>query len=189
MSLTDGLSIAGLLLWVGFEVLLRRRDDADAAEWSGGAEDRRSTRLLICAYILSVVVLSLLDALGVGTAPLPDRWVGVVAIAVGLSLRAWGMATLGRFYTRTLRVASDQQIVEHGPYRLVRHPGYTGSLLVWAGYCLGNGNWIAAVAVSVLLIVAYSWRIRSEETMMAAHFGQSYRDYQGRTSRLVPFVY
>jgi protein-S-isoprenylcysteine O-methyltransferase len=73
------------------------------------------------------------------------RWVGVAVLAVGLALRAWGMTTLGASYTRTLRTAGDQRLVQGGPYRLIRHPSYSGSLLVWAGYSLGLGSWIALV--------------------------------------------
>lgn len=189
MSLTYGLSIAGLLLWVGFEILFRRRDDPDAASWSGAAEDKHSTQVLMCTYVLSIVGLMALESLGIGTAPIPWRWAGVAGVATGLALRAWGMTALGRFYTRTLRVADDQQVVEGGPYRLIRHPGYAGSLLVWIGYCLGIGNWVAALVAGTLLAVAYGWRITSEEAMLVAHFGERYREYQRRTDRLVPFVY
>jgi protein-S-isoprenylcysteine O-methyltransferase Ste14 len=45
------------------------------------------------------------------------------------------------------------------PYRLIRHPGYTGSLLVWTGAALGGGNWINAIAAAVILVAAYAWRI------------------------------
>jgi protein-S-isoprenylcysteine O-methyltransferase len=128
-------------------------------------------------------------ALDIGQLPVGPRWIGVAAIAVGLALRAWGMTVLGRFYTRTLRVVDDQRVVTAGPYRLIRHPGYAGSLLVWTGYCLGVGNWVALVVVAALMLGAYGWRIRSEERLLADAFGDEYRHYQRRTARLVPFVY
>jgi protein-S-isoprenylcysteine O-methyltransferase Ste14 len=189
MLLTDWLSGAGLLLWIGYEILLRRRADADAADWHGGQEDRRSTPLLMGAYLSAVVLLIVLGEAGVGILPEPARWIGVGLLALGLAVRAWGMRVLGRFYTRTLRVVGDQHVVQGGPYKVIRHPGYTGSILVWTGYCLGLGNWIAFVVVAVLMLVAYTWRISSEERMLVAHFGQEYLDYQGRTARLIPFVY
>jgi protein-S-isoprenylcysteine O-methyltransferase Ste14 len=189
MTLPTWFSIAGLLLWVGYELLLRRRGDAEAADWQGGEEDRRSTPLLIVSYGLAVVLLIVLGAADIGTAPVPARWIGVAMITTGLTVRGWGMAVLGRFYTRTLRVIGDQHVVQDGPYRLIRHPGYAGSLLVWTGYCLGVGNWITFIVVAVLMLLAYGWRIRSEERMLSEHFGEAYCDYQRRTARLIPYLY
>ncbi len=189
MPVTTWLSIAGVLMWAGYEVLLRRRSDRDAADWHGETTDRGSTRLLIAAYGVAVILTIVLSNLGVAQVSLPVRWVGVGMLAAGLALRAWGMAVLGRFYTRTLRVVSDQRVVTEGPYRLIRHPGYAGSILVWTGYCLGCGSWIALAAVAALMFVAYGWRIRSEEQMLVASLGSDYVAYQRRTARLVPFVY
>ena len=56
---------------------------------------------------------------------------GVVLQLTGIGIRAWSMRTLGRAYTRTLRTEGGQPVIDDGPYRLVRHPGYLGSLLIW----------------------------------------------------------
>jgi protein-S-isoprenylcysteine O-methyltransferase Ste14 len=189
MPIPSWLAIVGLLLWVAYEVVLRRRTDRDAASWQGGDSDRSSTLLLMTAYGAAIVMVIGLDAVGVGGLPVGLRWVGVAMLAGGLGLRAWAMRVLGRFYTRTLRVVGDQQVVASGPYRLIRHPGYTGSLLVWTGYCLGIGNWIALLVVTALMLAAYGWRIRSEERMLVDSLGEEYRRYQRRTARLLPFVY
>jgi protein-S-isoprenylcysteine O-methyltransferase len=53
-----------------------------------------------------------------------------------LALKTWAVRTSGRFDTRTLRSASDQSVTDSGPYRLVRHPGYLGALLLWIGFGL-----------------------------------------------------
>jgi protein-S-isoprenylcysteine O-methyltransferase Ste14 len=93
-----------------------------------------------------------LSLASVGMVQAAWRWAGVAVLAVGLALRAWGMTTLGASYTRTLRTAGDQRLVQDGPYRLIRHPGYSGSLLVWVGYSLGLGSWIALVVTAGLLL-------------------------------------
>ncbi len=186
--MVNWVAVAGLLLWVGYEVLLRRRD-RDATSWQGDAADRGSTIALIVAYLLAVVLVIALGRAGVGRIPVPVRWVGVAMEIAGLGIRAWGMAVLGRFYTRTLRVVGDQTVVTAGPYRLIRHPGYLGSLLVWTGYCVGTGNWIALTVVAVLMSGAYGWRIRSEERLLVDSLGTAYADYQRRTARLVPYLY
>lgn len=189
MSLPSLLSILGLLLWVAYELLLRRREDSGTADWHGDVGDRASTRLLFASYAAVVVVNAVLSAVPFGRVPTGWRWAGVVLVAVGLGLRAWGMRTLGRFYTRTLRTIDDQRVVREGPYRLVRHPGYCGSLLVWTGYSLGLGSWIALPVTAVLLAVAYTWRINAEERLLLGAFGEAYAEYRRHTKRLVPFVY
>jgi len=101
----------------------------------------------------------------------------------------WGMTTLGASYTRTLRTVGDQRLVQDGPYRLIRHPGYSGSLLVWAGYSPGLGSWIALVVTAGLLLAVYSWRINAEESMLLSTFGEQYAQYRRHTKRLIPFLY
>jgi protein-S-isoprenylcysteine O-methyltransferase len=189
MPIPNWLAIAGLLLWLGYEVTLRRRTSGEATSLRGGDADRGSTWLLVAAYALAIVLIVGLGRTGVGSLPVGARWVGVVMMTIGLGLRAWGMTVLGRFYTRTLRVIGDQRIVTAGPYHLIRHPGYAGSLLVWTGFCLGGGNWIALVTVAALMLAAYGWRIQSEERLLVDIFGEEYTRYQRRTARLVPFVY
>ena len=51
-------------------------------------------------------------------------------VSTGLALRAWSMRALGSYYSRTLRTTSDQVVIESGPYRVIRHPGYFGSIMV-----------------------------------------------------------
>ncbi|MDH6577415.1 isoprenylcysteine carboxylmethyltransferase family protein [Kitasatospora sp. MAP5-34] len=189
MALPKLLSILGILLWVGYEVILRRRADSDAASWHGDSGDRGSTRLLLGSYAAAVLLNIVLSTTTTGRVPAGWSWAGVAAIVAGLALRAWGMQTLGSFYTRTLRTTDGQSVVRSGPYRLIRHPGYCGSLLVWTGYSLGLGNWIATVAVAALLLSAYTWRIDAEERLLLTAFGGQYADYRRGTKRLLPFVY
>lgn len=188
MSATTILSICGVIAFVGFEAVLRRRD-ADAASWTAGDDDRRSTGLILGAYIVVIGVNVVAGIASTDTLAVAWRWVGVAAIAVGLALRAWAMSTLGRYYTRTLRTVGDQPIVETGPYRVVRFPGYSGSLLIWIGYALGLGSAPAAVITAGVLIAVYVWRINAEEALLRSSFGEPYVAYQRRTRRLVPFVY
>ncbi|MFI9272998.1 methyltransferase family protein [Kitasatospora sp. NPDC052896] len=189
MSLPGLFSILGLLLWVAYELLLRRREDADAADWHADGADRGSTVLLLACYLLVVLVTVGLSTTSVTPVPTAGRWLGVVLIAAGLGLRAWGMRTLGRFYTRTLRTSADQHVVRRGPYRLIRHPGYCGSLLVWTGYPLGLGSWLAVLLAAGLLFAAYHRRIEAEESLLLHSFGGEYAEYRQRTKRLLPFLY
>jgi protein-S-isoprenylcysteine O-methyltransferase Ste14 len=189
MSPTSLLAVLGILCWIGYELLLRRRKDADAGTWQGDDRDRGSTRLLLAAYGVAAAVNLACGHWSIGEVATGVRWAGLPVLAGGLVLRAWGMRTLGRFYTRTLRTVEEQRVVQQGPYRLIRHPGYCGSLLVWIGYTLAEGSWPATLLVAAVLATAYSWRISSEERLLVATLGPAYADYRRRSKRLIPFVY
>ncbi|MEU9042436.1 MULTISPECIES: isoprenylcysteine carboxylmethyltransferase family protein [unclassified Kitasatospora] len=189
MSVPTLLSLLGVLCWVAYELLLRRRADAAAGTWHADRRDRGSTRLLLGCYCTSALVVVLFDRGSIGQLPAWARWFGVATVAVGLALRAWGMRTLGAYYTRTLRTVDTQRVVRTGPYRLIRHPGYAGSLLVWIGYALGTDSWAAALVVAALLSAAYGWRIAAEERLLLDSFGNEYAEYRRVSKRLVPFVY
>jgi protein-S-isoprenylcysteine O-methyltransferase len=188
MSATTLISIAGVITFLGYEVVLRRRD-AQTATWSADADDRGSTRLILAAYTGVVALNVAASRTTAGAPPAGWRWLGVGLLLLGLVIRGWAMTVLGRFYTRTLRTVDEQQVIERGPYRIVRHPGYSGSLLVWVGYSLGLGNWIAAIFTLAVLGCVYVWRINAEETLLLASFGEHYANYQRHTKRLVPFLY
>jgi len=189
VQLPGVIAVVGLLVWAAFEILLRRRDDPDAASWDAGSADKNSTRVLLTAYVVVLGINVAASSGSFGQLSAAWRWLGVAVLASGLALRAWGMATLGRSYTRTLRTTGGQRLVQEGPYRLVRHPGYGGSLLVWTGYSLALGNAVAVALTVGLLLGAYSWRISAEERLLADAFGDDYADYRRRTKRLVPFLY
>jgi hypothetical protein len=83
-----------------------------------------------------------------------SRWVlvvaGVVLIAAGIGLRAWSIATLGRFFQYQIQVQPGHQVVTDGPYRCVRHPSYSGIALVLTGIALACDDVWSLLAVAVL---------------------------------------
>ena len=87
-----------------------------------------------------------------------------------------------------ISLLNAQQLVETGPYRLVRHPGYAGSLLTWAGFALAWRSLPVVVLVTGLLARAYRDRIRAEEELLRRVL-PGYADYARRTWRLVPYVW
>ena len=156
--------------------------------------DRGSTRLLGTAFGLGLLALAAapaLNAYGVADMDIGPvvGWVAVAVMVGGLAVRLWSQAVLGRYYTSTLRHTADQPVMASGPYRLLRHPGYGGLLLAWLGAGLATANWAVALAIALLMIVAYSYRIAAEEAMLLGAFGGRYKEYMARTWRLVPYVY
>jgi protein-S-isoprenylcysteine O-methyltransferase Ste14 len=105
-----------------------------------------------------------------------------------LALRARSMLTLGAHYSRTLRTEADQHVVEGGPYPLIRHPGYTGSLLTWTGFALSSRSQPVVALVALLLGRAYRQRIVAEEQLLNREL-PGYAEYTGRTKRLISLVW
>ena len=182
-------------LLVAFLVLQRvLRRGEEARSLRPLPADRGSTRLVGAAFglgLLALVVAPALNAYGVADMDLGSvvGWVGVAVMVGGIAMRLWSQAVLGRYYTSTLRHAADQAVVASGPYRLLRHPGYGGLLLAWLGAGLATANWAVALAIALLMVVTYSYRIAAEEAMLLGAFGDRYKEYMARTWRLVPYVY
>jgi protein-S-isoprenylcysteine O-methyltransferase Ste14 len=114
---------------------------------------------------------------------------GLVVLLAGLVLRGWSFKALGQYFTHTVMVSSDQPVVATGPYRVLRHPSYTGIIVAVAGVGVASANW-AGLAVAVLLTVtALLWRIRAEERALMTTLGDRYRAYAAQHKRLVPLVW
>jgi protein-S-isoprenylcysteine O-methyltransferase Ste14 len=111
---------------------------------------------------------------------------GIVAIWTGLAVRVWAVLTLGGSFSTFLQVDADQAVVTRGPYRWVRHPSYTGLLLIALGFGLGAGNWLSLAICAVVPLLGLLPRIAVEESELVRLLGDRYRRYQTKTRRLVP---
>jgi len=173
------------------ERLLRQGESAKSLQ--EGQADRGSTRAIGAAFglvMLAMLVAPLLNRQSIGRYHGEKAaWSGIAAMLTGLVLRIWASRVLGAFYTRTLRTAAGQHLIADGPYRLVRHPGYLGNLLLWFGAGVATSNWIVSSAIAFFMVRAYRYRIRAEEAMLADAFPREYQGYASRTWRLIPFIY
>jgi protein-S-isoprenylcysteine O-methyltransferase len=116
-------------------------------------------------------------------------WSGLPLALGGTALRAWAVVTLGPWFTLTVQVQRGQPVVERGPYRLLRHPSYAGADLAFVGVGLAAGNWISPAAYLLPWLAAHLYRIRVEERALLELLGNPYREYCGRSWRLVPFLW
>jgi len=181
--LTGYLGAAGFLVQ---EVLLRQRGAASSLDASH--DDRGTTRTLLLSSGLACGLPVVLRRLPLPIMPRVAAAMGLIMQACGFALRVWSMRTLGAFYTRTLRTAQHQHLVETGPYRMIRHPGYAGALLVWTGLALTSRSALAAVLVPVLMGRAYQRRITAEEELLGRAL-PDYSDYSRRTRKLIPYIW
>ncbi|TMI39062.1 isoprenylcysteine carboxylmethyltransferase family protein, partial [Candidatus Bathyarchaeota archaeon] len=125
-----------------------------------------------------------------GTGQLPD-WVfypGIFLMLLGIVIRQYAIAVLGRFFSLTVRVAEDHKVVDRGPYKLVRHPSYTGVLVTFLGLGLAVQSWAAILTLLIVFTVAYGYRMRVEEKTLISQLGEDYLNYMKRTKRLIPYL-
>lgn len=115
--------------------------------------------------------------------------ISVVLFVFGLSLRVWSILSLGRFFTVDVAILEGHRLVQVGPYRCLRHPSYTGVLLVVAALALLLGNGISLMTATGGITAVLVQRIRVEERVLAARFGDEWAAHCDRTWRLVPFVW
>jgi protein-S-isoprenylcysteine O-methyltransferase Ste14 len=157
-----------------------------------GTKQDKSTLGVIWLVIMVSIAAGVYVA-GRWPATLPyGQWfavVGVFQFVAGLILRWWAIITLGRFFTVDVTIEKDHELVERGPFRLVRHPSYTGVLLAFVGFALTLCNWAALLVILVPIFAAFIRRMNVEEEALSKALGSRYADYMKRTKRLVPFVY
>jgi protein-S-isoprenylcysteine O-methyltransferase Ste14 len=124
--------------------------------------------------------------------PGPRWWpplVGLVVFTGGIWLRADAVITLGRFFTYSVKVDETQPVIDTGPYRLIRHPAYTGLLMSSLGIGIALDNWLSIAGCLVPPLVGFTLRLLAEERVLVDQIGEPYRAYMGRTKRLVPGVW
>jgi len=183
-----------LCLWMlanlaslGFELHQWRQRREEAKK-----NDRGSYRILMtCAGIgLGALVVAPAFAPGAVIRPTPLAFAAGIAIYLaGFAMRRWSEMTLGRYFTFTVMTSTEQPVITSGPYRFVRHPGYTGVMLVVVGAGLVTGNWVGLAAWTFLVMSALLYRIHVEEAALISAVGDRYRAYASGHKRLIPLVW
>lgn len=177
---------AGLVAFFALEGATRQPGSASSLKASD--DDRGTTRMIAVAYGLAADLPLLLRPLRRGRLPRSAGPLGLAMEVSGLGLRLWSMRTLRTSYSRTLRTTEEQQVIDRGPYRFIRHPGYLGSLLTWIGCAVASGSAPTVGAVAGLLGTAYRRRIATEELLLCRDL-PGYHEYTERTQRLVPLLW
>jgi protein-S-isoprenylcysteine O-methyltransferase Ste14 len=160
---------------------------------SSGVREDRSNRWVIPALMVIGLVAGYLpaytDRIGFWTIDADAvRWLGVVICALGGVMRLWPVFVLGRRFSGLVAIQPDHTLVTTGIYRIIRHPSYVGLLLTALGWALAFRSGTGLLLVALLIPPLLS-RIRSEERLLETQFGDEYRAYVKRTSRLLPGIF
>ena len=163
----------------------RSRRHDDSKNW-----DRVLVSVLAVISFIILIVAGLTVRFGMsGQVPLPVQVLALVILTLGNCLIVWATWT-NRFFSATVRVQTDRGhvIVSDGPYRFVRHPGYTGMIVYALFEPLALGSYWAFIP-AVLAVALFIVRTYLEDTTLQEELS-GYREYAGRIRyRLVPYVW
>ena len=186
--------VAGVLLLIvtmgwGMMELAKSSSTREGATQVGGG-GRRIAIVPVMAAAIAMLYLAPHFAPAAAIRPAAVAFAaGMVVLVGGLALRAWSILTLGDYFTGVVMVSADQPVITAGPYRVLRHPSYTGFLLACAGFGLASANWVSVAAMVLLPLAVFFWRIHAEEAALLATLGDRYRAYAAQHKRLVPYVW
>ena len=121
--------------------------------------------------------------------PLTDAILAAAAILCvgGLGFCFWARAVLGRNWSGTVTLKENHELIVRGPYRVVRHPIYTGLLAMVIATVIQQGN-VAALIGLLLILVSFWIKLSEEEEVMLRQFPDQYSAYRERVKRIIPFI-
>jgi protein-S-isoprenylcysteine O-methyltransferase Ste14 len=163
-------------------------------------KERPSWRSRLATIWLPIIIFLLLAGIGSfkpgwirpDTRFLPDtpvlRIVGDVAVLIGLIVALWARTVLGGNWSGFVTFKENHELIVRGPYRFVRHPIYTGILVMILGTAIISGRTVAFLALIICFLV-YWQKLRQEEALLTKHFPETYPAYKSRTKALIPFLF
>ena len=113
---------------------------------------------------------------------------GLMLIVIGFVIIIIAQITLWKYYSSTLVIKENHQLVTHGIYRFVRHPIYLGNVMVFLGIAVYTSS-LAGFLTMLCLIPVFLVRIRMEERLLTEEFGDKHRIYKKNTRKLIPFIF
>jgi protein-S-isoprenylcysteine O-methyltransferase Ste14 len=114
-------------------------------------------------------------------------FVGAAITLAGLGFAVWARAHLGQYWSATVALKEDHQLIFSGPYKVVRHPIYTGLITGMAGTAIALAE-VNGLLAFIIYFLVFWWKGRREETLMIQTFGDQYVQYCKEVPALVPFL-
>ena len=157
-----------------------------AAGAQAGAGGRGTLGPAIRVIVLAFVATRVAVGGGLAVHDLVLQVTGAIAFLAGLGLAVWARIYLGRNWGMPMTQKAEPELVTDGPYRVVRHPIYTGILLALFGTALATNLYWLVIVACVGAYFVYSARV--EERNLIGTFPTQYPRYRATTKMLIPFV-
>jgi protein-S-isoprenylcysteine O-methyltransferase Ste14 len=160
----------------------------------GGGEVRDRGSLLVLWFTIfgAMFVGSWVGAINEPTKFQAGRWFAYACLGLlmlGLAIRWTAIYTLGKSFSANVAIHATQKLNVSGLFRWMRHPSYTGLLLIFLAVGLNTRNWLGLGIIVLLPLAALLYRIHVEEIALTEAFGAEYAEYSRRTKRLIPGIY
>ncbi|MFY9745547.1 MAG: isoprenylcysteine carboxylmethyltransferase family protein [Acidobacteriaceae bacterium] len=179
------------LVWIAF--LLYWNIKAVHAKTTRRLEPLVSRILRALTYLIAILLLSIPHI------PLPwlyvqlwpsgywPFWLGATVTVAGLLFAVWAREHLGRNWSRSVTIKQGHELIATGPYAVVRHPIYTGTLAAFLGMAIAVSQVRGFLAFALIFIVLWV-KLRMEEAWMRSEFGETYAAYARKTAALIPYL-
>jgi protein-S-isoprenylcysteine O-methyltransferase Ste14 len=154
-----------------------------------GIKPRRWLLIGIIAILLTRLLANYTGNSYAGSVPaltvnVPElQVIGAILLIIATLFTLWSRIVLGNMWSSVAAVKSGHQLRTDGPYRVTRHPIYTGMLGMLAGTAL---VYLVALPILILSLVVFLNKIAEEEQLMAQQFGEQYAEYKHRVPQLIP---
>jgi len=188
-SLRSWPMLAAIALWIVF-----------ISYWNRAARNSAPDRTMESMRSRQIHQLFLNGAMLLVFVPIPGLRLRLLAAApwqapgglgitlLGVAIAIWSRRHLGRYWSGRVSIKVDHELIRSGPYRVLRHPIYTGLLLMYLGTALISCELHGLVAV-LLAIYAYWRKIGIEEAALAEAFGEKWSEHRRKTWALLPGIY
>jgi protein-S-isoprenylcysteine O-methyltransferase Ste14 len=181
--------MVGYVLWFVFVIAWNVTDRRTPTMASAGAQRERLYTLVISLGLVMIVSAPFLIVKGgflIWINPPLVAWAMVLVIAGGIALCCWARIHLGRLWSASVKRVEGHRVVDTGPYRLVRHPMYTGFIVIDAGLAILCGSAPALIGFAAITLGLWM-KARLEERFLSEELGAAaYAGYQARTPMLLP---
>lgn len=177
-----------LVFWVILELL-------GPIKWRAGNDvdyDKGSLLIALFSGVGGLVFCFLLPVFLSGANMLHAHlcfFVGMLLMCGGIAWRWYAVRTLGTYFTLAVSIQNDHRVIQHGPYRFIRHPSYSGALVALCGVGLILTNWASLFVLVACSFAGIIYRIAVEERALVDALGYPYVEYRSRTKKLIPFVF
>lgn len=116
------------------------------------------------------------------------EWIALALTALGIGFTIWSRVVIAGNWSANVTIKEGHDLATSGPYRVVRHPIYTGLLIALAGEAIAVGS--LGAMISLPLFVLGLWlKLRIEERFLREQFGAAYDAYARRSKALIPFIW
>jgi protein-S-isoprenylcysteine O-methyltransferase Ste14 len=180
--LIEGPWIVFVVYWAAGALKTRRTVSQDSVA------SRSAYQLLeIVGFVLLFTSLGDIRVLGHRVVP-PTRALAVVGVAltwIGIAIAVWARRNLGQYWSSRVTIKEDHKLICTGPYAYFRHPIYSGVDLAAVGGALAIDKWRCIAGVG-LIVLGYWLKAKKEESMLAAQFGETFKEHCRHTGFLFP---